>query len=106
MKKAVAIYRELENYQAEARKRLPDAIKEWNKPAREFLQKLTRAAMDKKVSDESFVKLLEEADQEFPGLMKTMNTGALAGELENAMGTAMVLGMAAGLVHKEKAEAK
>lgn len=83
---------QIDHLQHRVRQQLPSVLDNWLGSARTELEKLTRAAADETVSDEDFLRLLEDFSRDPLRLVKLMNPSALASALEDAMGTAMAVG--------------
>lgn len=83
---------QIDHLQHRVRRQLPAVLDAWLGKARAELEKLTRAAADETVSDEDFLRLLEDFAADPLRLAKLMNPSALASALEDAMGTAMAVG--------------
>lgn len=83
---------QLDHLQHRVRQQLAAVLDAWLGKARTELEKLTRAAADETVSDEDFIRLLEDFASDPFRLVKLMNPSALASALEDAMGTAMAVG--------------
>lgn len=83
---------QLDHLQRRVRQQLPAVLDAWLGKARTELEKLTRAAADETVSDEDFIRLLEDFAADPLRLIKLMSPSALASALEDAMGTAMAVG--------------
>ena len=97
---------DFEQYLAKARGGLPRAAQEWLAPAREAMERLTKAAVDPSVSDSDFLAMVEKQSEEIPELMAGLGTVQLAQFFEAAMGAAMAGGIEEVIVEVEKANSK
>jgi hypothetical protein len=88
-------FREMEKLQETVRAELPGVAVAWLAALRQPLEELTMAALNGKVGDEEFLKRVEDFAEKIPGLLEEMDSAALAGLMEGAMGAAMANGIAA-----------
>jgi hypothetical protein len=61
-------------------------------------QRLTALALSSKVSDAEFLHAVETSQRHFPELFKKLDTATLQSAMEKAMGTALVNGVAKGVM--------
>jgi len=88
-------FRDLETYQESVRSELPGVAVSWLAAVRVEMEKLTKAALSGEVSDEEFLRMVEDLSKRMPDLLEKMNHDSLAKLMEDSMGGAMANGMAA-----------
>jgi hypothetical protein len=71
---------------------LTGVTREWLSPVRPHFEKLAAMAMSKQVSDADFIEALEKSQREMPELFDKLNVEALQTSMEDAIGTAMIVG--------------
>jgi hypothetical protein len=71
---------------------LTGVTREWLSPVRPHFEKLAAMAMSKNVSDADFIEALEKSQREMPELFDKLNVEALQTSMEDAIGTAMIVG--------------
>lgn len=71
---------------------LTGVTREWLSPVRPYFERLAALAMSKNVTDEDFAEALEKAQRELPELFDRLNSQALQGSIEKAIGSAMIAG--------------
>jgi len=72
----------------------------WLSGVKPVFQKLVVLAKSGKVSDAEFLQAIEKANHHFPEIFKRLDTTSLQTALENAMGTALVNGVAKGVMRR------
>lgn len=84
---------EVDRLSANVMEDLSGVKKEWLAPVRPIFERLAALAMSKNVTDEDLDKAVKKVMRELPDVFGTLNTDALRGAFEAAIGTAAVSGI-------------
>jgi hypothetical protein len=84
-----------EKLMAATREQIPTVAIPWLAAVRKPLEKLTKAALSGKITNEQFATMVQEFSESLPGLLEKMDTAPLAELLETGMGAAMANGITA-----------